>query len=318
MDMAAAKIMYVHPQSLRDPIKRLYLKESRLLGLKIRVEILGKKNHYWRCTIGVEAEPSAIRALKRLGIKVSKHKIPALFSGKVLAELVNTWKKRIPVGIGPKGEVIYIGIDRPIATNNPKIVMGIADTPVLWIDLKGDEFPLGIGYKECSGIPLPSSETKMHNLANSLAKLLRTSPERVLSAIKSRIGGVLEDKELVIGTPAVDSLFEWGIITTEEEPYLRSYIDFSGLPYKMAICAVAIVNAVWDHYLVVRIPRAWRWVTKILEYRAKTIIYCDNPQTLNIPTIVLEDKVILKLRFKDTTEIIEKNYTPFWKILEGG
>ncbi len=310
--------VYIHPRSLRETIKREYLKVCRLFGSKILIEILGRKDQYWRCIVGLEADPAVVDGLKKLGVRITKKRIPALFSTKVLADLANIQKIRKPIGLGQNGEIIYVDVSKPIATSDIRLAIGIADTPTLWLDFKGDPSPARFGYREYLGLPIPSSETKLFDLSSVLAKIYRTSLENVLAGLKARISGILEDKEIIVETSVIDSIFEWSILATEDTLGRKNYIDFSGLPLKMAICAISMAAIIWDDYLIVRLPAPWWWVSKILINRPKTIVCCDEPISLGLPITVLEDKVVEKLRFKGTTETIEKRFKPFWMLLEGG
>lgn len=301
--------MYIHPKSLAKPINRIYLNTAKQLGAKIKITTYGKTQEKIKAVISIEGDKQLIKALKKLGIKLTNKPIPALFSTKILAQLHSKTKKPIPIGVGQHKQIIEIDGEYPIAVSDEKYALVLAKEPILWLDYVGGGPPSG--FRELSGLPLPRTPSKAHTIAERLAKLLKARKDAILVSLK-RVE-VMEDEEIVISPHVLDDWWEWKIFVEDEYLDIRSYIDFSGLPKTLQV-GTLIVASVLDRWLIIRIPKAWRWVENVIRYRSKTIIICSDPWRYNVPSIIMDGKVIRKINFMGKTVAIEENFTPFWDL----
>ena len=237
---------YIHPKSLSRR-HRIYIETAKMLGAKIIASILewrsGEK--YIRALVEIDADAEIIKALKRLGIKVSRKKYPAYFSPVVLAELIDRINNPYPIGVGELGQVIYVDVDAPIALDNPYLALAIVDGNVLWLDYRGDETPLKAGFKEVEGLGIPRSPSRIGNIANDIARLLGVRPEVITASFMHTGEDILEDEELKISSP-IDPLFRWMVVVRDRILGGKIYIDFSGLPRKMQVCSLKIALNIWD------------------------------------------------------------------------
>ncbi len=288
---------------------------AKRYGLKIRVHVYGKKSGYILAAVCVEGDPRIISALKKIGLKIAKKPVMGLFDKKILAMLQYSPKKPIPVGLGENNEIVNVDKAFPIAVDDKYLAMAIVEKPVLWLDFKGDSFPVEAGYKEYSGFGIPTSQTKIQNIANGLAPLLKTKPENIISAMNTQ-KDIMADVELRIVDP-LKQFFDWKILSEEKVLFENeNYIDLSGLPLMLQKGALIIATHIWDYDMVIHIPRAWKWVADIVKYRGGTIIVCETARGLNIQNIISENKLIRKTNFMGSTVILEKDLKIFWDLSE--
>jgi len=308
--------LYIHPKSLR-PEKRIYIPVLKRRGLDIRVRIIGRYRDKGivRAVVEVEGDDELVRAVRKLGIKLTEKPIPAYFSTRVLAEISYTSREEYPIGIGELGEIIHIDVSAPVATDNIVYAFAIAEEPILWIDYKGDQTPLQYGFVEYEGLYVPRSPKKIHEIADILARVLKAKKDTIIGSLLGR-KEVMEDIELRIADPLED-LRKWHILMDSPKKFgARNYIDFSGLPSMMLQVSLAIATVVWDGWMIINTPRAWGWIEDPVRYRARTLVVCDTAQGLNFTNIILEGKLIRKIRFLNKTVIIEKKFEPFWRLGE--
>ena len=303
---------YVDPRSLRDPLKRIYLNAARRFGAEIRIRVLGESEGYIEAIIEVEGSEDLIIALRHLGIRMSKRPIPAKFSERAIAEILEKISEDVPIGLGEKGEIIRVDIAKPIATNSIEAAFFLTQEKSLWIDFAGDPEPLDIGFEEIDGLPISRSETKLHNLASVIAHAFGRSEDQIFRAIKAHITGIMQDEEIQItSTPEVEKLFKWRVIVENEAVPKRAYIDFTGLPMTLQRAALRIAPMIWAHQLIVALPSPWSWVMRVLR-RRHTVILTPDPQKLDAPTIILDDRVIKKVALAGEATVIERKYKPLW------
>lgn len=305
--------MYIHPESLLDKTKRLHVLVTRKYGARLRIKVLKKKEEMLKAVIEIDANDRVLKALKKLGIKLTKKPIPALFSKEVLAELSYKIKKPKPIGLGENNEIIFVDDSAPIGVDDKYLAMAIVKEPVLWLDFKGDFFPVEAGYKEYFGFGIPTSQTKIQNIANALASLLKTRPEDIITAMSPQ-REIMTDTELKIVNP-LNQFFEWKVLS-EEKTYFgnKNYMDLSGLPHTLQRGALIIATHVWDYDMVIHIPKAWQWVVDIVRYRSGTIILCDTARGLNVPSIICGGKLVRKISFMGSLVVLEKNIKVFWEL----
>ena len=299
--------MYIHPKSLAKPINRIYLNTAKQLGAKIKITTYGKtQEKLIKAVISIEGDKQLIRALNKLGIKTTRKPIPALYSLKVLAEIAYKMRNPIPIGVGAHKQIVFVDSSYPIATTKKEFGVAIPREPVLWIDYMGNGSPPS--YREYTGLPIPTSPTKRHQIAERIAKLLRTRKDAVLASLSS--GEYMEDEEVTMDV--LRDFKSWKVFSDDEEFGRRNYIDFSGLPRTLQI-GLLIVASMFDGWLIVDAPRAWKWIEEILRYRANTLVLCPNAMGFNFPSIITEGKLIRKINFM-TLIVVTEEITPFWDI----
>jgi len=306
--------LYIHPKSLL-PEKRIYLNVAKRYGARIGVRIIGRMRgrDILRVVVSIDAPPEILGALRRLGVKTTSKPIHAYVTRKIIGELVYREKEPIPIGIGEHGEILSVDASRPIAVDGRRYAVVIADTPVLWIDLKGDGPPPG--FREITGFSVPESPTKIHMLADELSRMLRARKETILTVLK---GGseVMGDMEIEIANPLKD-MFDWGILMRERPRYWeKTYIDFSGLPHRMRNIVLQTTTVVWDYWLVIESPRAWRWIWDTVGHRRHTVLVCEKARGFDAPNIVVGDNLVRKINFGGSIIIVEKKLIPFWRLGE--
>ena len=308
--------LYIHPKSLVKR-KRIYLPAIKRYGAKIRVHVLGRHrsdSNLVRASIEVVGDKGLIKAIRRLGIKLTKKPAPAYFSIRVLAEISHTIKEPYPIGIGELGEIVNVDVSLPIATDNIAYALAIAGEPVLWVDYMGDQTPLQCGFVEYDGFPVPKSPRKIHEIADVLARLLRVKKDNVMASLSGEREHIMGDVELKIVDP-LDDLRKWRILTDSSGSLgVRSYIDFSGLPSTLQQISLAIATGMWDGWIIIHTPRAWGWIEDSVKYRSRTLVVCGTAQGFNFPNIILGDKLVKKIRFLDRIVIVEKPFEPFWRL----
>ncbi len=306
--------MYINPKSLRDPLRREYLKASRKFGANIGIRILGSSEGYLRAVIEIEASAELIRALKSLGVDISKKPIPARFSARVLAEIAEKNLEEIPIGIGERGNIVRVDVSKPIATNCDEAALLLLEDHTLWVDFVGNQIPLEAGFVEIDGFPIPRSETKLYNLASVIARISKRNEDQVIGAIKAHIARIISDEEISISPiPEVDELFRWRVLVDEGAMPKKAYIDLTGLPMTLQRLALKIAVAMWTHMLIVALPSPWNWVAKLLK-RKHVVLLTGNPQRLDVPTIITENTIIKRVPLGDKIVNIESRYEPFWKL----
>ncbi len=300
--------MYIHPKSLAKPINRIYLNTAKQFGAKIRITTYGKtQERLVKAVVEIDGDRQLIRSLNRLGIKTTKKPIPALFSIKILAEMAYKMRNPIPIGVGEHKQILHVDASYPIATTRREYGATIPRNPVLWVDYRGDSPPTN--YRECTGLPIPSSPTKKHQIAERIAKLLKSRKDTVLASLSSK--EYMEDEEMAMDV--LKDFRSWKVLSEEEEFGRKNYIDFSGLPRSLQVGSL-IIASMFDVWLVVDVPRAWKWVEEILRYRANTLVVCPNAAGFNFPNIIMDGKLIRKINFMNHVVIIEENLTPFWEL----
>ena len=308
--------LYIHPKSLTRE-KRIYLPAIRRYGARIRVRVLGRHrsdNNLVRAVVEIVGDKEVIRAVRRLGIKLVKKPISAYFDLRVLAEIVYSEKDPYPVGVGEFGEIVCVDVSLPVAVDDPAYALAIVDGPVLWVDFRGDQIPLKFDFREYAGFSMPRSPRVIHNIADGLASILRIRPDNIVGAFLEERREIMSDVEFKIVDPLKD-LREWKVIVEDSEPLCgRCYIDFSGLPNTLQHAALVIAVAVWNSWLVLDVPRAWRWLENHIRYRSRTLVVCKTAFGFDFPNIIIGDKIVRKVKLLDRVVITERPFEPFWRL----
>ncbi len=305
------KTVYVHPSSLDDTLKRAYIVASRTLGVRFRLRYFGERDGYHRCVLEAIAEKKLLKALKKLGIRLCRRPILALLSNKALASILDIPKEPIPIGVGEHGEIIYGDCSMLVGVDDQRLALALCDRPVLWLDFAGDDLPRMFGYSEICGLRMPSEGTILWRMAEALSNMLNVKPREIVEAVSGR--SILSDVELGVGDPLSD-LRRWWVLVEKQEYYEKNYVDFSGLPGHIQRAAILVASTLWEHWLVIHIPRSWRWVGEALKSRRRTIVVCPHPRGLPAHTIVeiSRNMITRRIIFRGRLLEYERPFRPIW------
>ncbi|MEM4677103.1 MAG: hypothetical protein QXY55_04350 [Candidatus Korarchaeota archaeon] len=304
---------YVNPKFLKDSIKRDYLKASEKFGAEIRVRILEIIEPYARAIIEVNAPKELLRALKHLGIGFSKEPMPAKFSFRVLVQLLEKISEGVPIGIGDRGNIVRVDISKPIAVDDIRAALYLSGQQLLWIDLVGNQIP-SAEFIEIDGFPVPTSETKLYDLASILARAFNKRVEHIVGIIKAKLQKLMADEEAILmPMPEIDELFRWSVLVEDEQLPQRAYLDLTGLPAVQQKLALEIATNMWPYDLVVALPYPWRSAIKLLKRGHVTIVTRD-PLELDVPTVITENRVVKRVVIEGRNISGEIKCRPLWKI----
>lgn len=305
---------YINPKSIRDPIRREYLKAAEKFGAEIRVKVLEITESFARAIVEIEASKELLRALRHLGISFSKEPMPARFSFRSLVQLLEKTVEEIPIGLGENSNVIRVDVSKPVAVDDLRIALYLSRQPLLLVDLVGDQIP-DPEFTEIDGFPIPSSETKLYDLASILARAFNKKVEQIVGVIKAKVQKLTADEEtILLPMPEIDELFRWAVLVEEGQIPPKAYIDLTGLPLIQQRLALKIAASILTHDLIIVLPYPWKWIAKSIR-RRHTFIVAKEPQELDFPTIITDNKVIKRVVVKGRIMSREINYEPFWKII---
>lgn len=328
---------FVDPRSLSKRFNRRILKTAMNYGLSVKIKTYKKRivneRVLYDASILVEAEnPDILKALKKLGVSLTKKEKRALVSQTVLADLEFQYNYDYPIGVSldeshfifvSKNDRIYLQEDFLLAS-----CIGLCSNNSLWIDYIGVYDVIELGFQEIEGIPIKSlPKGSLEDFSRLLAK--KTIGERYASDILDALlkeSSLEMDEELPLVSREMNivmDLHKWKAITVAEEDFKgHHYIDIIEAP-RHILWSTFLAGLLSEKEIVIlSIDRIDKDLIELIKMRKGVIIVgreaCSYPDLFSVIIKKENDKyqLLRNITYKDTRVTLRESFRPLINVLE--